>query len=132
METDADQLGISSHMGLDANLLSMADTQHGTLGLIEQHRMAIQLTVILFHMGVDANPPVILSGIPHGIRGPTSQQHVALLLTGFIPHLQALVEVTVTSLEASLSAAILHLEILRDVIAVQIQTMLSHRNLMDV
>ena len=121
MEVDANQLVISSPMGVDANPLSMDDSQHRTLGRIEQQHAAIHLTVILDHMEMDVNPLVVLSGIQHGIRGPTAQQHAATLLTGIIPHLQAPVEVT-----------ILHLEPLHDVIPVLIQIMVSHQGNMDV
>ena len=58
-----------------------------------------------------------LSGLQHGIQGPTAQRHAAILLTEIIPHLQALVEVIVLHLQASLRAAILHLESLYDVTA---------------
>ena len=87
MEVDANQLVISSPMGVDANPLSMDDSQHGTLGRIEQRHVAIHLTVILDHMEANVNPLAVLSGAQHGIRGPTAQQHVATLLTGTIRHL---------------------------------------------
>ena len=97
MEADANQLAIviSSRPKLDANPLSMDDSQHGTLGPIEQHHAAIHLTVILPHMEMDTNPLVIPRGIQHEIRGPTAQQHAAILRTGIVPHLQPLVGLTI-------------------------------------
>ncbi len=113
-------------MEVDANPLGgMDESQHGTLGPIEQQHAAIHLTVMPSHMEVDANQLVISShmeadanqlvmlshmevdanplggmdGIQHGIRGPTAQQHAAILLTVIIPHLEISHEVAVLHLE---------------------------------